>query len=75
MQPRYDELARKVYMGDHSAATGNELAALGPQLAAARHQMDGYRAVNGVLIWGAVCQVGRVKLPVVSSVSCRRVSV
>ena len=49
MQPRYDELARKVYMGDHSAATGNELAALGPQLAAARHQMDGYRAVNGVL--------------------------
>lgn len=49
MQHRYDELARQVYMGDHSAATGNELAALGPQLAAARHQMDGYKAVNGVL--------------------------
>lgn len=49
MQARYDELARQVYMGDRSAATGQELAALGPQLAAARHQMDGYKAVNGVL--------------------------
>lgn len=36
-------------MGDHSAATGHEMAALGPQLAAARHQMDGYKAVNGVI--------------------------
>ena len=49
MQQRYDELARQVYMGDHSAATGNEMAALGPQLAAARHQMDGHKAVNGVI--------------------------
>ncbi|MDT5196167.1 MAG: hypothetical protein QOH20_2921 [Mycobacterium sp.] len=49
MQQRFDELARRVYMGDTSAATGNELAALGPQLAAARHRLDGYRAVNGVL--------------------------
>lgn len=49
MQARYDELARKAYMGDHSAATSNELAALGSQLSAARQQMDGYRAVNGVL--------------------------
>jgi hypothetical protein len=49
MQHRFDELARRVYTGDHSAATGDELAALGPRLATARHQLDGYRAVNGVL--------------------------
>jgi hypothetical protein len=49
MQHRFDELARRVYMGDTCSATGNELAALGPQLAAARHRLDGYRAVNGVL--------------------------
>lgn len=49
MQPRFDELARLAYMGDHSAATTNELAALTPQLAAAKHQLEGYRAVNGVL--------------------------
>lgn len=49
MQQRFDELAHRAYMGDHSAATNNELAALTPQLAAAKHQLDGYRAVNGVL--------------------------
>ncbi|MGH3678205.1 MAG: alpha/beta hydrolase [Mycobacterium sp.] len=49
MQQRYDELARSVYTGDTSAVTGNELAALGPQLAAARHNLDGYRAVRGSL--------------------------
>lgn len=49
MQHRYDELARRVYMGDHSAATGQELAGLGPQLAAARHNLDGYRAVQSAL--------------------------
>lgn len=49
MQGRFDELIRQVYMGDRSTATDNELAALAPQLAAARHQMDGYKAVNGVL--------------------------
>ena len=49
MQSRFDDLARRVYLGDHSAATGNELAALGPQLATARHRMNGYTAVDGVL--------------------------
>jgi hypothetical protein len=49
MQQRYDELARRAYMGDTSAATGNELAALGPQLAAARHDLDGYKAVQTAL--------------------------
>lgn len=49
MQQRFDELARGVYMGDRSAARPDELAALGSQLTAARHQLDGYRAVNGVL--------------------------
>lgn len=49
MQQRYDELARRTYMGDTSAATGQELAALGPQLAAARHNLDGYRAVQSAL--------------------------
>ena len=49
MQQRFDELSRRVYTGDTSAATGNELATLGPQLLAARHQLDGYRTVNGVL--------------------------
>src|SRR3546814_2939236 len=48
MQSRFDDLARRVYIGDHSTAAGNELAALGPQLAAARHHLDGYKAVNGV---------------------------
>lgn len=49
MQQRYDDLAKRVYMGDTSATTGNELAAVGPQLAAARHNLDGYKAVNDVL--------------------------
>jgi Alpha/beta hydrolase len=49
MQQRFDDLARRVYMGNTSAATANELAALGPQLTSARHQLDGYRAVNGAL--------------------------
>jgi alpha/beta hydrolase family protein len=49
MQARYDELARQAYMGDHSSTTGNELATLGPQLAAARHNLDGYKAVQNAL--------------------------
>jgi hypothetical protein len=49
MQQRYDALARQMYMGDHSAETANELAALGPQLQAARHQLDGYKAVNAAI--------------------------
>lgn len=49
MQQRFDELAQRVYMGDTSAATGNELAALGPQLTAARHNLDGYKSVQSSL--------------------------
>lgn len=49
MQQRFDELARQAYMGDTSSTTGRELAALGPQLLAARYQLDGYRAVNDTL--------------------------
>ncbi len=46
MQRRFDDLARQAYMGDTSAGTGRELAALAPQLLAARHQLDGYREVQ-----------------------------
>ncbi len=46
MQPRFDELARRVYMGDTSSATGEELARLGPQLAAARHDEKVYETVR-----------------------------
>lgn len=49
MQRRFDELARQVYMGDKTTATGNELNALGTQLLAARHNMDGYKAVQNSL--------------------------
>lgn len=49
LQQRYSELAAQVYMGDKSTATGSELAALGPQLTQARKQLEGYRAVEGVL--------------------------
>jgi hypothetical protein len=49
MQQRFDELSRRVYMGDTSSATGNELAALGPQLTTARHNLDGYRSVQNAV--------------------------
>lgn len=49
MQARFDELVAKAYMGDTGSQTGNELAALASQLRAARHQLDGYTAVRGVL--------------------------
>jgi Alpha/beta hydrolase len=49
MQARFDELAAKAYIGDHSGETTNELNALTPQLTAARHQLDGYKAVWGSL--------------------------
>jgi hypothetical protein len=49
LQQRYDALARQAYMGDHSGETANALAALGPQLQAARHQLDGYKAVNAAI--------------------------
>lgn len=49
IQQRFVDLARRVYLGDRSTATGSELAALGPQLTSARHRLEGYRAVNGAL--------------------------
>ncbi|SBS77676.1 conserved hypothetical protein [uncultured Mycobacterium sp.] len=49
MQRRYDDLARQVYMGDKTNETGNELTRLGSQLLAARHSMDGYKAVQNSL--------------------------
>jgi hypothetical protein len=49
MQARYDQLARQQYMGDHSAATANELAALGPKLQAAKHSLAEYRGVQNAM--------------------------
>jgi Alpha/beta hydrolase len=49
MQHRVDELAAKVYMGDHSQATADELNALTPQLLAARHTLQGYQTVQATL--------------------------
>lgn len=49
LQQRVDELARQVYMGDHSQATTDELNALAPQLLATRHSLDGYKAVQADL--------------------------
>lgn len=49
MQRRYDALARQMYMGDHSSDTANALAALGPQLQAAKQQLGGYKAVDAAL--------------------------
>jgi hypothetical protein len=49
MQARYDQLARQVYMGDRSTATGNEMAALGPRLQAAKHSLAEYRGVQNAM--------------------------
>jgi hypothetical protein len=49
MQARYDQLARRQYMGDRSAATATELAALGPKLLAARHALAEYRGVQDAM--------------------------
>ncbi|MBS4727644.1 hypothetical protein MSM1_04545 [Mycobacterium sp. SM1] len=49
LQRRVDELARQVYMGDHSTATTGELNALTPQLLAARHSLQCYKAVQAEL--------------------------
>jgi hypothetical protein len=46
LQHRVDELLRQVYMGDRSQATGDELAALAPQLLVARRSLGGYQAVQ-----------------------------
>lgn len=49
LQHRVDDLANRVYMGDHSEATTSELNALGPQLVAARHSLEGYKSVQADL--------------------------
>lgn len=49
MQARYDELARRVYMGDHSPETSSELATLGPQLQAAKHSLAEYQGVQNAM--------------------------
>ncbi|WAJ47095.1 alpha/beta hydrolase [Mycobacterium sp. Aquia_216] len=49
LQHRVDELASQIYMGDHSEATTGEFNALAPQLLAARHSLDGYKAVQAAL--------------------------
>lgn len=49
MQARYDQLARQQYMGDHSAETADELAALGPKLQAAKRSLSEYRGVQDAM--------------------------
>jgi Alpha/beta hydrolase len=47
LQRQADALARQAYMGDSDAAT--QLSALAPQVAAAKHTLDGYKAVQADL--------------------------
>ncbi|OBG72819.1 MULTISPECIES: alpha/beta hydrolase [unclassified Mycobacterium] len=49
MQNRVNDLLNKLYMGDHSKATTDELNALQPQLLAARHSLQGYQTVQKTL--------------------------
>jgi hypothetical protein len=49
MQGRLDELARQIVMGDHSADTTNELAALGPKLQAAKHSLAEYHGAQNAM--------------------------
>ena len=49
MQGRVNDLLNKLYMGDHSTATTDELNALRPQLLAARHSLEGYKTVQATL--------------------------
>lgn len=44
LQQQADSLARQAYMGNHDAAA--QLSALTPQLTAAKHTLDGYKAVQ-----------------------------
>ncbi|MHC9295602.1 alpha/beta hydrolase [Mycobacterium sp. LTG2003] len=48
-QARVDELMRKVYMGDKSSRTGEELANAAAALRESRHELDGYNAVQATL--------------------------
>lgn len=49
LQHRVDDLAARIYMGDHSEATTGEFNALAPRLLSARHSLAGYRAVQTAL--------------------------
>ncbi len=49
MQARYDELARRQYMGDRSADTASELAALAPKLQAAKHALAEYHGAQNAM--------------------------
>jgi Alpha/beta hydrolase len=49
MQATYDKLASQQYMGDHSADTASELAALGPKLQAAKHSLAEYHGVQNAM--------------------------
>lgn len=49
LQHRVDELAARIYMGDHSEETTGAYNALAPQLLAARHSRDSYHAVQTAL--------------------------
>jgi hypothetical protein len=49
MQARYDQLARQVYVGDRSVATGNEMAALGAKLQAAKYSLAEYHGVQNAM--------------------------
>lgn len=49
LQDRFDDLAARVYMGDHGGETTGELQALAPRLADARRRLDGYQAVQDTL--------------------------
>ena len=52
LQSRFDELAARVYTGDHSGPTTDELRALAPRLTGARRELDGYESVRGALTGG-----------------------
>lgn len=46
LQTRFDDLAARAYMGDHSAETTGEIQTLMPALATARRRLDGYETVR-----------------------------
>lgn len=49
LQSRVDELARQIYMGDKTTATGKEFQQAAAELRDARHSLDGYNAVQQTL--------------------------
>ena len=49
LQSGFDDLAARLYMGDHSGTTTGELHDLSSRLAAARQRLDGYEAVRQAL--------------------------